>query len=85
MVDYYLNTETLIVDINRKMFITVDDYAKHISNKPEDYNYKDATYKLNTWNYNRSGVLLNNNQLFLDTLKYDGQNLYRNLLKEVLK
>lgn len=89
MVNYYYDDrageDTLIVDIHQKMIVAVRDYSKWIAENPEDYNYKDATYELFKKKYSGEGVLLNDNEMFLGSLEYDGKNLYRNVIKKVLQ
>ena len=85
MINYYYNDkvglDTLIVDLDKEWFIAVSNYFKLIADKPEDYNYKDAEYILFKRTYSGDGVLLNDNKIFLESLKHDGQNLRRNIIK----
>lgn len=89
MVNYYYDDITgedvLVVDIDQKMYVVVADYAEWISENPEDYDYKNATYYLKKKPYRGDGTLLNDNEIFLSTLKHDGKNLYRNIIREVLQ
>lgn len=89
MVNYYYDDkageDTLIVDIHQKMFVVVRDYSERAAEDPEDYNYRDAEYILIKKKYPEDGVLLNDNEMFLETLEQDGENLQRNVIKTVLQ
>lgn len=89
MINYYFDSKTkedaLVIDINQQMYIVVMNYSEWIAEDPKDYNYKDADYFLVEKPYHGNGTLLNDNEIFLSTLKHDGKNLYRNVVKEVLK
>lgn len=89
MINYYFDDkageDALVVDIDKKMYVVVMNYAEWISEDPEDYDYKNADYFLVNKSYHGNGTLLNDNEIFLSTLEYDGKNLYRNLIKEVLQ
>jgi len=89
MVNYYYDDrageDTLVVDINQKWIVAVRDYSKWVAEDPEDYNYRDAKYELFKKPYRGDGTLLNDNKIFLDTLKHDGKNLYRNIIRMVLQ
>lgn len=90
MVNYYYDDklvegiDLLVVDIDQKVYITIGFYVTEDAENPKDYDYKNAGYHLNKKPYSKDGVLLNNNEFFLKTLKHDGKNLYRNLIKTVL-
>ena len=77
--------DTLVVDIHQKWIVAVRDYSEWVAEDPEDYNYRDAKYELFKKKYSQSGVPLNNNKIFLASLKQDGKNLYRNIIRTALK
>lgn len=69
-INYYIDNRLLIIDLG-VLYIIVSNFHPWIAKNIEDYNYKDADWMLINKNYNIESKLLNNNDMFWQTVQYN--------------
>lgn len=71
-INYYIDGRLLIIDLG-VIYITVSNYSPWIAKNIEDYNYKDADWMLVNHYYDieDSSKLLNDNNMFWETIEYN--------------